>query len=211
MAERITVKRASELTGLSKLTIRKGIECGDLDFGKVIHSGYNRNTYHISPIKLNEYLGLHKKISVEIDPSTVTDFKIKELQDEVSYLKNQLNEQRIVINSILDAQEYIIKKMNGVKTDTYQSLYESAINHFREKPVYVEPEEKVTVKRTAELLGTSALTIHGGLISGDFPFGTVTRHKQYDGKYHNEYHIYAKKLAEYLGISIEEVKGNAKR
>jgi hypothetical protein len=58
MAERITVKRASELTGLSKLTIIKGIENGDLDFGKAIHSGKSRNTYHISPAKLADYLGL---------------------------------------------------------------------------------------------------------------------------------------------------------
>lgn len=55
---RISVERASELTGLSKLTIRKGIENGDLDFGKAIHTGKKRNTYHISPAKLAEYLGM---------------------------------------------------------------------------------------------------------------------------------------------------------
>lgn len=58
MSERITVARAAELTGLSMLTIRKGIENGDLDFGKAIHTGKSKNTYHISPAKLAEYLGL---------------------------------------------------------------------------------------------------------------------------------------------------------
>jgi len=58
---RITVKRASDLTGLSQLTIRKGIENGELDFGKAIHSSKVRTIYHISPGKLAEYL----RISLE--------------------------------------------------------------------------------------------------------------------------------------------------
>jgi excisionase family DNA binding protein len=59
MAERITVKRAAELTGLSQLTVREGIKSGRLEFGRAIPSPTGRhNTIHISPAKLAEYLGL---------------------------------------------------------------------------------------------------------------------------------------------------------
>jgi hypothetical protein len=50
MAERITVKRASELTGLSQLSIREGIKHGSLDFGRAILSKSGmRHNIHISP------------------------------------------------------------------------------------------------------------------------------------------------------------------
>lgn len=59
MAERITVKRAAEITGLSQLTVREGIKSGRLPFGVAIPSKTGRhNTIHISPAKLAEYLGL---------------------------------------------------------------------------------------------------------------------------------------------------------
>lgn len=59
MTERITVKRTAELTGLSPLTIREGIKCGALEFGRAIPSKSGRyHTIHISPNKLAEYLGL---------------------------------------------------------------------------------------------------------------------------------------------------------
>lgn len=59
MAERISVKRAAELTGLSQLTVREGIKRGIFDFGRAIPSKTGRhNTIHISPFKLAEYLGL---------------------------------------------------------------------------------------------------------------------------------------------------------
>jgi hypothetical protein len=59
MAERVTVKRAAELTGLSQLSVREGIKCGALDFGHAIPSKTGRHhTIHISPYKLAEYLGL---------------------------------------------------------------------------------------------------------------------------------------------------------
>jgi hypothetical protein len=59
MAERITVKRAAELTGLSQLSIREGIKRKCLDFGTAIPSKSGRHTtIHISPYKLAEYLGL---------------------------------------------------------------------------------------------------------------------------------------------------------
>ena len=57
--ERITVKRAAGLTGLSPLTIREGIKCGALEFGRAIPSKTGRHhTIHISPSKLAEYLGI---------------------------------------------------------------------------------------------------------------------------------------------------------
>jgi len=59
MAERITVKRAAKLTGLSELCIREGIKHGALEFGRAISSSTGRhNTIHISPFKLAEYLGM---------------------------------------------------------------------------------------------------------------------------------------------------------
>lgn len=58
MAERITVKRAAELTGLSQLTIRLGLQYGSLPFGSAIKTSKHRTVYHISPAKLAEYLGM---------------------------------------------------------------------------------------------------------------------------------------------------------
>lgn len=59
MSERITVKRAAKLTGLSELTVREGIKCGVLEFGRAIPSKSGKHhTMHISPAKLAEYLGL---------------------------------------------------------------------------------------------------------------------------------------------------------
>lgn len=59
MSERITVKRAAELTGLSILTVREGIKHGCLEFGRAIPSQSGKHhTIHISPAKLAEYLGM---------------------------------------------------------------------------------------------------------------------------------------------------------
>lgn len=206
MAERISVKKAAEFTGLSELTIRYGLETGSLPFGAAIKCGSKRTNYHISPRKLDEYLGLQEKVNAEIDPASVTDYKIKLLQDEIDTLKKKLIEQNIVIHSILDAQEYIISRLNGAKSASYPSLYDAAIKHFREKPIYVDKEEMVTVKRTAELTGLSELFVRWGIIDGTLTFGTATKKQLYNGTYKMEYHISAKKLAEYLGISIETVK-----
>lgn len=58
MAERITVKRAAELTGLSCESIRLGISQGILPIGVAIQRSSKRTLFHISPYKLAEYLGL---------------------------------------------------------------------------------------------------------------------------------------------------------
>lgn len=58
MPERITVQRASELTGMSPLTIRYGLETGRLPFGSSIKRSQFRTIYHICPRKLAEYLGM---------------------------------------------------------------------------------------------------------------------------------------------------------
>lgn len=57
MAERISVQRAAELTGLSVLSVREGIKRGFLEFGRAIPNK-RRTTIHISPAKLADYLGL---------------------------------------------------------------------------------------------------------------------------------------------------------
>jgi hypothetical protein len=72
------------------------------------------------------------------------------------------------------------------------STFNGTIMNFRKKTVYTSPEETVTVKRTAELLGTSSLTIHCGIISGEFSFGTATQKELYNGKHQNVYHINAR-------------------
>lgn len=58
MAERITVKRTAELTGLSELAVRIGLSKSTLPIGLAIQTSRNRTVYHISPFKLAEYLGM---------------------------------------------------------------------------------------------------------------------------------------------------------
>jgi hypothetical protein len=58
VAERLTVKRAAELTGLSQLSIRLGLQHNDLPFGTAIKTSKKRTVYHIAPAKLAEYLGI---------------------------------------------------------------------------------------------------------------------------------------------------------
>lgn len=164
-------------------------------------------TYFILPKKLEEYLSMQKELNKEIDPESVTEINIKLLQDDILKLKNDLHELNLVINGLLDNQEYLIKRLNGEKVNGYSTTFSSAIIDFRKKSVYDIPEEKVTVKRTAELLGVSPIVIHLGIIHGDFPFETVTQKVQYNGNHQNIYHINARKLAEYLGITVEQVKG----
>lgn len=58
MAERVTVQRAVELTGLSAEYIRHGISLGLLPIGAAIKVGKNRTNYYIVPQKLADYLGI---------------------------------------------------------------------------------------------------------------------------------------------------------
>jgi hypothetical protein len=58
MPERVTVKRASELTGMSELSMRLGIQNGFFNFGTALHNSKHRTNYHICPVKLAEYLGI---------------------------------------------------------------------------------------------------------------------------------------------------------
>lgn len=58
MVERISVKRAAELLGTSVLTVRYGIEHGELPIGTAIHTSPMRTNYHIAPNKLAEYLNI---------------------------------------------------------------------------------------------------------------------------------------------------------
>ncbi len=58
MAERVTVKRAAELIGLSELSVRRGIEQGRLPIGSSIKRSDKRTIYHISPYLLSQYTGI---------------------------------------------------------------------------------------------------------------------------------------------------------
>ena len=196
MAERISVKRAAELTGLSQMSIREGIKRGALDFGRAIPSKSGRRyTIHISPNKLKDYLGLLEKQESPLDPLSVTDAKIKCILERVEKLEITVNELKIIANSLIDNQEYIIKRMNGEKLKEYSPFYRDAIKEFRTKPIYEKEEEKVTVKRAAQLMGLSELSIRFGIIDGNFIFWKCKQRKTtYNGKSRNSfYHISAKK------------------
>ena len=52
LAERITIKRAAELTGLSELSVRYGIESGRLPIGTAIKRSEKRTLFHVSPFLL---------------------------------------------------------------------------------------------------------------------------------------------------------------
>lgn len=56
--ERVTIKRVSELTGLSPLSVRYGIEQGSLPIGAAIKTSKFRTNFYVSPIKLANYLGI---------------------------------------------------------------------------------------------------------------------------------------------------------
>lgn len=58
MAERITVKKTAEITGLSELAVRIGLSKGTLPFGTAIKTSKRRTVYHVCPAKLASYLGI---------------------------------------------------------------------------------------------------------------------------------------------------------
>ncbi|MFQ9509488.1 MAG: hypothetical protein ACLRZ7_00755 [Lachnospiraceae bacterium] len=62
----------------------------------------------------------------------------------------------------------------------------------------------VSVKRAAELLGMSPFSVQGALKAKALPIGGAWLN---DNSTCYKYHISAHLLAEYLGISVEEVLG----
>lgn len=65
--------------------------------------------------------------------------------------------------------------------------------------------ERIKVKRAAELLGTCDQSVRIGIQNGELPIG----HAIHIGKNRTNYHISPAKLAEYLGLTVEQVKGTA--
>lgn len=63
--------------------------------------------------------------------------------------------------------------------------------------------ERITVARAAELLGTSALTVRYGMECGTLPIGSVIKISDRRTIFHISPHL----LSTYLGMTIEEVKG----
>ena len=61
---------------------------------------------------------------------------------------------------------------------------------------------KITVHQAAKLLNKSPLFVYCGLRSGKLPIGTAY---QLSGKQYT-YHISPGKLAEYMGMSIEDIR-----
>lgn len=59
VAQKVSVKRAAEILGVSQLTVRVGMETKELPIGSVIRQeGNKRQIYHISPYLLSQYIGL---------------------------------------------------------------------------------------------------------------------------------------------------------
>lgn len=56
MAERISVKEAAEMLGVSEQFIRLGLQHGQLPIGFAVKMS-SVYTYHISPAKLHQYIG----------------------------------------------------------------------------------------------------------------------------------------------------------
>ena len=58
MANRLDVRNAAALMGVSAQYIRIGIQQGILPFGCAVKVGGERYTYYISPQKFAEYIGV---------------------------------------------------------------------------------------------------------------------------------------------------------
>ena len=56
MKQNISIKEAASRLGKSEQFVRIGLQRGFLPFGVAVKMS-SRWTYHISPVKLNEYLG----------------------------------------------------------------------------------------------------------------------------------------------------------
>ena len=66
---------------------------------------------------------------------------------------------------------------------------------------------RVSVKRAAELLGMSGYSVQGALTHNALPIGGAWKN---EGSTCYTYHISPKLLADYLGITVEEVMGETK-
>lgn len=62
---------------------------------------------------------------------------------------------------------------------------------------------RITVKQAARLLGVSELTVRMGLLYETLPIGTYIKHPDHK---RTIYHIAEGKLANYLNITVEELK-----
>lgn len=69
-----------------------------------------------------------------------------------------------------------------------------------------ESKNRVTVKRAAELLNMSVISVQAGMQCAALPIGVCWKP---EGSRHFTYHISASKLADYLGLTKEEVIGGA--
>ena len=65
-----------------------------------------------------------------------------------------------------------------------------------------EGKRRISIKCAAELLGMSELSVKGCLINNALPIGGAWKNPGSDCY---NYHISAAKLADYLGMTIEEV------
>lgn len=68
-------------------------------------------------------------------------------------------------------------------------------------------KHNVSVKRAADLLGMSPFSVQGALKAKALPIGGAWKN---DNSTCYKYHISAYLLANYLGITVEEVLGNEK-
>jgi len=67
---------------------------------------------------------------------------------------------------------------------------------------------RINVKRAAYLLEMSELTVRCGIETGTLPIGSFIRKP---GSKRTLYHICTHKLADYLGLTVEEVIGDPKK
>lgn len=58
MPERVSIKRAAEILGMSDLSVRAGIESKELPIGSFIKMSKHRTNFHVSPFLLSQYTGL---------------------------------------------------------------------------------------------------------------------------------------------------------
>ncbi len=64
-------------------------------------------------------------------------------------------------------------------------------------------QKRITVKRVSELTGMNPLTVRHGIEQGTLPIGSAIK----SGTERTYFHIVPQRLANYLGISLEEVLG----